>query len=71
MKIERCRTVYDRLNRQIRLNNLLFKRGDEMGRINMVEIRGKITFARELGLITADEWEKLIDKAFLTIRGDE
>lgn len=63
-------TVFDRLNGQIRDNNLIYRQGDEMGRVSMIEIRGKITFAFELGLITADEWETLIGKAFLTISGE-
>lgn len=63
-------TVFDRLNVQIRDNNLLYRIGDEIGRISMIEIRGKITFAYELGLITTEEWETLISKAFLTISGD-
>ena len=62
-------TVFDRLNGQIRDNNLLYCHGDEIGRISMIEIRGKITFAYELGLITTDQWENLISKAFLTIDG--
>lgn len=71
MKIIKCQTVYDRLNKQIRDNNLLYPFGDEMGRVSMIEIRGKITFAFELGLISPDEWENLIGKAFLTISGEE
>lgn len=71
MKIIKCLTVYDRLNKQICDNNLLYRFGDEMGRTSMIEIRGKITFAFELGLITADEWENLINKAFLTLSGEE
>lgn len=63
-------TVFDRLNTQIRDNNLLYRIGDEIGRIGMIEIRGKITFAYELGLITTEEWELLISKAFLTINGE-
>lgn len=62
-------TVFERLNGQIRDNNLLYMQGDAMGRISMIEIRGKITFAYELGLITTIEWENLISKAFLTISG--
>lgn len=62
-------TVFDRLNEQIRDNNLLYKQGDVLGRVGMIEIRGKITFAYELGLITDNEWETLISKAFLTIDG--
>lgn len=63
-------TVFDRLNEQIRDNNLLYKQGDVLGRVGMIEIRGKITFAYELGLITKNEWESLISKVFLTIDGD-
>ncbi len=62
-------TVFERLNGQIRDNNLLYMQGDVMGRISMIEIRGKITFAYELGLITTIEWENLISKVFLTISG--
>lgn len=62
-------TIFDLLNGQIRDHNLLYKQGDIMGRVSMIEIRGKITFAYELGLITTDEWENLISKAFLTIDG--
>lgn len=62
-------TIFERLNGQIRDHNLLYEQGDVMGRISMIEIRGKITFAYELGLITAEEWENLISKAFLTIDG--
>ena len=63
-------TVFERLNKQIRDHNLLYKYGDEMGRISMIEIRGKITFAYELGLITTDEWENLICKVFLILDGE-
>nr|DAJ98164.1 MAG TPA: hypothetical protein [Caudoviricetes sp.] len=42
-----------------------------MGRVSMIEIRGKITFAYELELISYAQWECLIDKAFLTINGGE
>ena len=62
-------SVFQRLNCQIRDNNLIYKQGDELGRISMIEIRGKISFAYELGLITQIEWEILLDKAFLTIDG--
>lgn len=62
-------TIFERLNGQIRDHNLLYEQGDVMGHISMIEIRGKITFAYELGLITAEEWENLISKAFLTIDG--
>lgn len=65
------KTVYQRLNRQIRDNNLLYKQGDIMGRVSMIEIRGKISFAYELELISYEQWERLIDKAFLTINGGE
>lgn len=64
-------TVYQRLNRQIRDHNLLYKPDDIMGRVSMIEIRGKITFAYELELISYEQWECLIDKAFLTINGGE
>lgn len=63
-------TIFDRLNGQIRDHNLLYKQGDVIGRVSMIEIRGKITFAYELGLITTEQWETLIDKAFLTIDGE-
>lgn len=63
-------TVYEKLNRQIINHNLLYKEGDIMGRVSMIEIRGKITFAYELGLITAEQWENLINIVFLTIDGD-
>lgn len=63
-------TVFERLKKQIRDHNLLYRYGDEMGRISMIEIRGKITFAYELGLITKEEWETLISKVFLIIDGD-
>ena len=49
---------------------MLYKYGDEMGRVSMIEIRGKITFAYELGLITTDEWENLICKVFLILDGE-
>lgn len=62
-------TIFERLNGQIRDHNLLYEQGDVMGHISMIEIRGKITFAYELGLITTEEWENLISKAFLTIDG--
>lgn len=64
-------TVYQQLNKQIRDNNLLFRPGDIMGRIALIEIRGKISFAYELGLISYSEWQKLIDKAFVTINSGE
>lgn len=63
-------TVFEHLNKQIRDHNLLYKYGDEMGRVSMIEIRGKITFAYELGLITPDEWETLICKVFLILDGE-
>lgn len=63
-------TVFEHLNKQIRDHNLLYKYGDEMGRVSMIEIRGKITFAYEMGLITTDEWENLICKVFLILDGD-
>lgn len=63
-------TVFDKLNGQIRTNNLLYRAGDELGRVSMIEIRGKITFAYEMGMITSDQWETLISKAFLTIDGE-
>lgn len=62
-------TVFERLNKQIRDHNLLYKAGDEMGHISIIEIRGKITFAYELGLITAAEWESLISKVFTILSG--
>ena len=61
--------VYDRLNREIRNVSLFYKIGDEAGRVSMIEIRGKATFAYQLGLITAAEWESLIKKAFFFIHG--
>lgn len=57
------------LNKQIRDNSLLFEKGDDMGIKSLIEIRGKITFAYELGLITTAEWESLISKVFLIIGG--
>lgn len=63
-------TVYKLLNRQIRDNNLLYKQGDSMGRVSMIEIRGKITFAYELKLISYEQWENLIDKVFYTMNGE-
>lgn len=57
------------LNKQIRDNTLLFEKGDDMGIKSLIEIRGKITFAYELGLITTAEWESLIRKVFLIIGG--
>lgn len=63
-------SVYKLLNRQIMQNNLLYAQGDALGRVSMIEIRGKITFAFELNLITYEQWENLIDKAFLTINGE-
>lgn len=62
-------SVFRRLNDQIRDNNLLYKEGDVLGRVSMIEIRGKITFALELGLITYEQWETLIGKAFIVIGG--
>lgn len=62
-------TAFERLNQQIRDHNLLYKEDDEMGRISIIEIRGKITFAYELGLITALEWESLISKVFTILSG--
>lgn len=62
-------TVFERLNQQIRDHNLLYAEGDEMGRVSIIEIRGKITFAYELGLITALEWESLIGKVFTILSG--
>lgn len=41
-----------------------------MGRVSMIEIRGKITFAYELKLISYNEWEILIDKVFCAMDGE-
>lgn len=70
MACDGSKSVFMRLNDQIRDNNLLYKDGDALGRVSMIEIRGKITFALELGLITYEQWEILIDKAFLVIGGE-
>lgn len=63
-------TVFDRLNRKIRDHNLLYREGDMMGRVGMIEIRGSISFAYEMGLITKEEWETLISKVFLIMDGE-
>lgn len=63
-------SVFERLSSQIRDNCLLFAPGDESGLRSMIEIRGKITFAYELGLITEAEWEELLGKAFSILYGE-
>lgn len=63
-------TVYNLLNRQIRNINLMYTIGDTLGKTSMIETRGKISFAYELGLITKSEWESLINKACLIIYGE-
>lgn len=63
-------SVYFRLNRQIRDNNLFFRPGDILGKMSMAEIRGKIAFAYEMQLITHEQYEYLMQKAFSTIYGE-
>ena len=63
-------TIYNLLNRQIRDINLIYTIDDTLGKTSMIETRGKISFAFELGMITKEQWEKLIDKACLTIYGE-
>lgn len=68
--LNRSEAIYKLLNRQIRDNNLFYKKGDLMGRVSMIEIRGKITLAYELKLISYEQWEYLINKVFYIIDGE-
>lgn len=58
-------TVFDKLSGQIKTHSLIFRPGDRMGHVGLAEIRGKVNFALEMGLISWEEWETLINKIFL------
>lgn len=67
--MRRSRTAYEILNGEIRDSQLHFLPGDPAGKVSMIEIRGKVSFAYQMGLIDEPQWERLIGKTFLALHG--